>query len=85
MPASIGDFLILRALYASDGRAVAAPEEAIAKEVKEIGATEGILMAPEGAATVLALRKLMDERLVDPGDRVVLFNTGTGLKYLDSL
>ncbi len=85
VPSAIGDFLILDAVRASDGRAVAVPEDRIAAAVSEVGATEGLFVAPEGAAAFLALRILIDERRVDAGERVVLFNTGTGLKYLDAL
>lgn len=85
VPAAIGDFLILDAVRASGGRAVAVPEEMISAAVKEVGATEGLFVAPEGAATVMALRILIEERHIDVGERVVLFNTGTGLKYLDAL
>jgi threonine synthase len=85
VPSAIGDFLILDALRASGGRAVAVPEDRIAATVGEIGAAEGVFVAPEGAATVLALRILIEEGRIDAGERVVLFNTGTGLKYLDVL
>ena len=51
---------------------------------KEIGSAEGIFCAPEGAACLPALRKLMNEGLVKPDERVVLFNTGSGVKYLES-
>ena len=60
-------------------------EEKLAGAVRDIGRLEGIFCAPEGASTVLALARLLDERVLDPSDRIVLFNTGTGLKYLDAL
>ncbi len=85
VPAAIGDFLILEAVRESGGSAVAAREEDLVGAVREMGSTEGIFAAPEGGAALLALRRLVDERRVDPSDRVVLFNTGTGLKYLDAL
>jgi len=85
VPSAIGDFLILGALRESGGCAVAAPETSLIPAVKEIGRLEGIFTAPEGAATLVALQRLLDEGKVDPGERVVLFNTGTGLKYLDAL
>ncbi len=85
VPSAIGDFLMLRALRESGGAAVAAEEEKLVAAVKEIGGLEGIFACPEGAACVLALRRLLEERKVSAADRVVLFNTGTGLKYLDAL
>ena len=85
VPAAIGDFLILRAVRESGGCALAVEEDALIRTVKEVGSLEGILMAPEGAATVLGLRRMIDEGTVSANDRVVLFNTGTGLKYLDSI
>ena len=85
VPSAIGDFLMLRALRESGGRAVAVPEDELVGAVREIGRQEGIFAAPEGAATLLALRRLLADRQVSSADRVVLFNTGTGLKYLDSL
>ena len=85
VPAAIGDFLILRAIRESGGRAVAVDDARLPAAVREVGAAEGILMAPEGAATVVALQQLLGERRIEPDERVVLFNTGTGLKYLDVL
>jgi threonine synthase len=52
--------------------------------VKDIGSAEGIFAAPEGAACLPALKALLASGDVDPGERVVLFNTGSGLKYLDA-
>jgi threonine synthase len=85
VPSAIGDFLILRALRESGGRAVAVEEERLAWAVREVGRFEGIFCAPEGAATILALERLIEDRHVSPAERIVLFNTGTGLKYLDAL
>jgi threonine synthase len=85
VPSAVGDFLILRAVRESGGCAVAVPEEGLADGMREIGRCEGIFAAPEGAATLMAARILLQRRLIDPGERVVLFNTGTGLKYLDVL
>ena len=85
VPSAIGDFLMLRALRESGGAAVAVPEDELVSAVREVGRLEGVFAAPEGAATVLALRRLLDERKISGSDRIVLFNTGTGLKYLDAL
>jgi threonine synthase len=82
VPKAIGDFLILDALRESGGAAVAVTDRELIAATKEIGATEGIFCAPEGAACLPALRKLIDADLVKPDERVVLFNTGAGVKYL---
>src|SRR6266705_1021718 len=84
VPRAIGDFLILDALRASGGTAIAVTDEELIDATKEIGAAEGIFCAPEGAACLPALRKLMQNGLVKPHERVVLFNTGSGVKYLES-
>ena len=82
VPAAVGDFLILRALRASGGTAVAVPDGALLDGQKWLGRTEGVFACPEGGATLAALKALLDEGWIDPGERVVLFNTGSGLKYL---
>ena len=84
VPRAIGDFLILDALRASGGTAVAVTDEELIDATKEIGAAEGIFCAPEGAACLPALKKLMSGGAVKSGDRVVLFNTGSGVKYVES-
>lgn len=84
VPKAIGDFLILNALRASGGTAVAVTDEELLAAVKEIGAAEGLFVAPEGAACLPALRRLIERGDVKPDERVVLFNTGAGVKYLES-
>ncbi|HBB86655.1 MAG TPA: threonine synthase [Blastocatellia bacterium] len=84
VPKAIGDFLILDALRESGGTAVAVTDQELIAAVKEIGAAEGIFCAPEGAACLPGLRKLIDAELVKPDERVVLFNTGAGVKYLEA-
>ena len=84
VPKAIGDFLILDALRESGGTAIAVSDEDLIKAVGEIGAAEGLFCAPEGAACLPALRKLMAGDAVKPDERVVLFNTGAGVKYLES-
>jgi threonine synthase len=83
VPAAVGDRLILSALRASSGAAIAVDESEIEDAVGLLARTEGIFAAPEGAAAVAGLRRLLDSGLVDPGARIVLFNTGSGLKYLE--
>jgi threonine synthase len=84
VPRAIGDFLILDALKESGGAAVSVTDEELISATREIGAAEGLFCAPEGAACLPALRKLLERRQVKPDERVVLFNTGAGVKYLES-
>lgn len=84
VPRAIGDFLILDALRDSGGTAIAVTDEELLAATGEVGAAEGIFCAPEGAACLPALRKLMDQGKVSSKDNVVLFNTGAGVKYLES-
>jgi threonine synthase len=84
VPKAIGDFLILDALRESGGTAVEVSDDELIAATREIGAAEGVFCAPEGAACLPALRKLMDAGKVSSSDRVVLFNTGSGVKYLEA-
>jgi len=84
VPKAIGDFLILDALRESGGTAVAVTDEELLAATREIGALEGIFCAPEGAACLPALRQLIETGEVNERDRVVLFNTGSGVKYMES-
>jgi threonine synthase len=84
VPKAIGDFLILDALRESGGTAVAVTDAELIAATREIGAAEGVFCAPEGAACLPALRKLMETGEVSMDDTVVLFNTGSGVKYLES-
>ncbi len=82
VPAAVGDFLILRALRESNGTAVAVSDEVIFECTNTIGRTEGIFAAPEGGATVAALKHLLKNGWIKPNEKVVLFNTGSGHKYM---
>jgi threonine synthase len=84
VPKAIGDFLILDAIRASGGTAVDVTDEELIAGVREIGAAEGIFAAPEGAAALPAIRKLIAEGWITQGERVVIFNTGAGVKYLEA-
>ncbi|MEP6705173.1 MAG: threonine synthase [Acidobacteriota bacterium] len=84
VPKAIGDFLILDAIRASGGTAIAVSDHELVKAVGEIGAATGIFTAPEGAACVPALRRLISDGAVQEGETVVLFNTGSGIKYLEA-
>jgi threonine synthase len=82
VPKSFADQLIMNALYESHGSAVDVSDEAIINAQIQLAKMEGIFAAPEGAATLAGLEKLMDQGWIDPDEKIVLFNTGTGLKYL---
>ena len=84
VPKAVGDFLILDAIRASGGTAVAVSDTELLAAVGEMGAAEGLFVAPEGAACLPALRKLIERGEVKSDERVVLFNTGAGVKYLES-
>jgi threonine synthase len=83
VPKSFADHLILANLYDSDGTAIAVSDASITEAQKELAKTEGIFAAPEGAATLAALKELIRQKWLQPDERVVIFNTGSGLKYLD--
>jgi threonine synthase len=85
VPKSFADELILKDLRVSDGIAVAVSDADIQTAQHNLCRMEGIFPAPEGAATLVALEKLVQQNWVSPSDRIVLFNTGSGLKYLDQL
>lgn len=83
VPKPLGDYLILEILRASGGTAVAVSDEEIRESVRELSSAEGILACPEGAACVAGYRKLRERGFLSADETVVLFNTGSGLKYLD--
>jgi threonine synthase len=83
VPKSFADHLILRDIYESNGTAIAVEDVDLLQAQKELAITEGIFAAPEGAATLAALKELVAQKWVHPDEKIVLFNTGSGLKYLD--
>jgi len=85
VPKPYGDYLILDILKKSHGAAVSATDDEILDATRHWAKTEGIFAAPEGAACLVAYRKLLASGFFKPEDTVVLFNTGSGLKYLDVL
>jgi threonine synthase len=82
VPRAVGDFLILRALRASGGAAVAVADDEMCAWTSIVGSTTGVFCAPEGAATAAALPRLLESGVLAADDEVVLFNTGSGLKYV---
>jgi threonine synthase len=84
VPKALGDFLILAGVRSTGGTAIAATDEEILAAGMELASLEGIFAAPEGAATVVAARKLAASGWIKGEDRVVLFNTGCGYKYSEA-
>jgi threonine synthase len=82
VPKPFGDYLILRDLRASGGAAIAVTDDEMRRGCDEIGASEGVFASPEGGAVWAAAKLLRDAEQLDPKERIVLFNTGSGFKYL---
>jgi threonine synthase len=82
---ALGDFLVLEAVYATGGTAVAVDDEALLADQREVARLEGSLICPEGAACVSAVRQLRESGWLSEADEVVVLNTGTGLKYPGTL
>ena len=85
VPKALGDFLVLRILRESSGIAIDVSDERIAAMMRVIGVTEGMLVCPEGAAAIEAAHQLRQQGFIAEHEDVVVFNTGTGLKYAESL
>ena len=85
VPKALGDFLVLEAVYNTDGCAVAVEDDEILKAQQKLATDEGIFVCPEGAATLSAAVKLFRNGWIKDDDKVVLLNTGTGLKYPEAV
>ncbi len=83
VPKAIGDFLILNILRQSNGGAVAVDDDEMIRVTREVGSREGLFVSPEGAACFAALEALCCTSKIASAERVVIFNTGSGIKYLD--
>src|SRR5437763_3091198 len=83
VPKPYADYIILDILQKSSGTAVAVSDEQIFDAVQEWASKEGVFAAPEGAASLAAYKILLQQKFLKPEDKVVLFNTGSGLKYID--
>lgn len=81
VPRAVGDFLILRAVRESGGKALAVGDPAILRAVDDCARQDGLLLCPEGGATLAAYRQALNDGEVDEDEEVVLFNCATGLKY----
>ncbi|MFW5945791.1 MAG: threonine synthase [Candidatus Natronoplasma sp.] len=84
VPKAFADKLILKAVDESGGTAVSVTDESILKISKELGRKEGVFACPEGAATLAGAKKLYEEGFIEPDEKVLLYNTGTGLKYINT-
>jgi threonine synthase len=85
VPRAVGDFLVLRAIRDSGGTAVSVTDSDMVTGMRDLGRFEGISAAPESGAALHAIRQLLGNGTIRSGERVVLFNTGGALKYLDVL
>jgi threonine synthase len=85
VPSAVGDFLILRAVRASGGAAVAIPDHEMARWVGIMAETTGVFAAPEGGAVAAAVPELRRRGVIGEDDEIVIFNTGSGLKYAGSV
>jgi threonine synthase len=83
VPKAVGDFLMLDILRKSGGNGFAVSDEELLAAVKEIASAEGIFVAPEGGACLPALKRMIENGTIGKDERVVIFNTGSGLKYLE--
>ncbi len=85
VPKALGDFLVLEAIYETGGCAVAVDDDDILRAEEMIASREGTFVCPEGAATLAAAMELAREGWIRPEDKVVLLNTGSGLKYPETV
>jgi threonine synthase len=85
VPVAVADYLVLDAVRRSGGTAVTVTDDEALAGMREVAATEGVFVAPEGGAIWAAARRLREQGLLDADERVLLLNTGTGLKYAELL
>jgi threonine synthase len=84
VPKAIGDFIMLDILEKSNGCAISVSDADLVRGAREIGKYEGIFAAPEGGALLIAMSKLLGKNWIRPGENITLFNTGSGIKYLEA-
>jgi len=85
VPQGVADFLMLRAIRESMGTALSVSDQEMVSGIDRVGRLEGLFFCPEGGAGVAALRRLVQERWIRPSETVLIFNTASGLKYMDVL
>jgi len=84
VPKALGDFLVLRAIRESGGTAIVVTDQELLDAGQLLAETEGLFVAPEGSACLAALEKLLQSKFLNAEDEIVIYNTGTGLKYLEN-
>ena len=84
VPKPLGDFLILRAVRESGGTAIAVSDDEMMQAGVRWASDDGVFVAPEGAACIAAMEKLLASGFLQPDERMVIYNPGAGLKYLEA-
>ncbi len=85
VPKALGDFLVLKSIYETNGCAVAVSDQEAIEAQQKLASTEGTFICPEGGSTLAAAKKLVQKGWIKPQEKVVLLNTGSGLKYPDTV
>ncbi|WP_257347446.1 threonine synthase [Pseudalkalibacillus decolorationis] len=85
VPKALGDFLVLDAIYKTEGCAIAIEDQSLLAEQQKIAAIEGAFICPEGASTFVAARQLREKGWIKDGEKVITLNTGAGIKYPDTV
>ena len=83
VPKALGDFLVLQAVRESGGTAISVPDNEIMESSERLAASEGLFVAPEGGACIAALKKLRRSGFLRKNERILIYNTGSGYKYID--
>lgn len=84
VPKALGDFLVLQAVRESGGAALAVSDIELMEAAEELAAREGLFVAPEGGACVAAVKTLRRSGFLGQNDRILIYNTGSGYKYLEA-
>jgi threonine synthase len=85
VPKALGDFLVLDSLYETGGTAIAVDDDDLLADQREVASSEGCFICPEGAACFTAVRQLRESGWLSETDQVVVLNTGSGIKYPDTV
>ena len=83
VPKAFADYLMLQIIRDSKGTAIAVSDEEILQTMKDVAKLEGIFVCPEGAATIAALKYLLQQKVISESQTIIAFNTASGLKYLE--
>jgi threonine synthase len=85
VPKALGDFLVLDGIYATNGCAISVSDQDLLDAEHLVAGKEGVFICPEGASTLAAAKKLLDQGWIKPDETVVALNTGTGIKYPETV